>query len=227
MLRKRFIKRVITAQGSIKTFYQRSDSLFPILLICGDLAFVVLHLLNALIATSENSLLSLETDKGYPEIYQYLKFFWIILIVILIALKNASWHYMSWAFIFTYFLFDDSLQIHEEVGWNISQSFNFMPILGLRIEDFGELAISSAAGIILLTPLVLSYRNGSKRFRNISQNLAVLVFVLLFFGIVLDMAHVVIKLGGRVSLILGTIEDGGEMLSVTLILVYALSCFKT
>ena len=220
MLGQRFIHRIITLKESIKPLNQRSASLFLTLLICGDLVFVVLHFMNVLIHSLKNNLLSLEVDKGYPEMYQYLKFLWIIIVIIFIALKDASLHYVSWVLIFAYFLLDDSLQVHENVGYYISENLSFAPILGLRLQDFGELAVSCAAGIILLLPLIFAYVKGSNRFRKISQDLTFLIFVLLFFGVVVDMAHIAIQLGDRVHFAIGAIEDGGEMLSVSLILWY-------
>lgn len=96
-----------------------------------------------------------------------------------------------------------------------------MPILGLRLQDFGELAVSASAGIILLLSLILAYANGSEMFRKISQDFALLLCGLIFFGVVVDVIHVAINLGGKVNFVLGVIEDAGEMLSVSLILWYA------
>lgn len=203
----------------METFNHRSASLFLVLLICGDLAFVVLHFI-MLFLRLENSPLSLEMDKGYSEIYQYLKYFWITIILILVSLKEASLNYIAWVLVFVYFLFDDSLQIHERVGSYIAANLSFMPILGLRLQDFGELIVSAAAGIILLLPLVLAYKHGTRKFQKISRDFALLILVLIFFSVVIDMVHIAIKLGWEVTFILGVIEESGEMLSVSLILWY-------
>lgn len=213
--------KIITAQECIKTLNDRSASLFLVLLLCGDLAFVVLHFINALIPTLKMSMLSLEMDRGYPEMYQYLKYLWIIIILIFASLKNASLSYFSWASVFTYLLLDDSLRIHERAGSYIAANLSLVPILGLRLQDYGELAVSAAAGIILFLPLVWAYRSGSRMYKKIFQDFALLMFILIFFGVVVDMAHVAIQLGFKVNFVLGTIEDGGEMLSVSFILWYA------
>ncbi|NJP10442.1 MAG: hypothetical protein HC866_13990 [Leptolyngbyaceae cyanobacterium RU_5_1] len=113
------------------------------------------------------------------------------------------------------------MQIHERIGGYIAANLSFMPILGLRLQDFGELAVSASAGIILLLSLILAYANGSEMFRKISQDFALLLCGLIFFGVVVDVIHVAINLGGKVNFVLGVIEDAGEMLSVSLILWYA------
>ena len=212
--------RITAARECIDTLNERSASVFLILLLCGDLVFIVLHFVNELIPVLSNPLLSIEKDRGYSEMYQYLKFFWIIALLIHVSLKSRSLNYVAWAFVFTYFLFDDALQIHERVGSRIAANLNFMPPLGLRLQDFGELAVTATAGILLSLTLIWAYRGGSQMFRKVSQDITLLIFLLVFFGVVVDMAHVAIRLGGEVYFILGVIEDGGEMLSVSLVLWY-------
>jgi hypothetical protein len=214
--------KIMTARKCIETLNERNASVFLILLLCGDLVFIVMHCINALTPILGNPLLNIEEDKGYPEVYQYLKFFSIIVLLIYISLKNKAIHYVAWALVFTYFLFDDSLQIHERIGSRIAANFNFIPPLGLRLQDFGELVVMATVGIPLLAICVWAYkRSGSQMFRKVSQDITLLVLVLVFFGVLVDMAHIAVNLGWKVTFILGVIEDGGEMLSVSLVLWYA------
>jgi hypothetical protein len=213
--------KISTARQCIENLNERSTSIFLLLLLLGDLTFIVLHLVNSLTPLLRYELLNLWVDHGYPEMYQYIKFIWITILFLKLSLKNVSLHYVAWAGVFTYFLFDDSLQIHEKIGGYIAAKFNFVPLFGLRLQDFGELAVSAAAGIILLLALVWAYMKGSQMFRKVSQDFIFLVLILIFFGVFVDMAQQAINLGPVVSYILGIIEDGGEMLSVSLILWYA------
>jgi len=57
-------------------------------------------------------------------------------------------------------------------------------------------------------------------FRKVSQDIIILILVLVFFGVVIDMADIAIRLGKGVGFALGVIEDGGEMIAVSLILWY-------
>lgn len=206
---------------SIGALSQGSALRFLVLLICGDLAFIALHFINALTPLLNNSRLNLSVDRGYPEIYQYTKYLWIISILIFMSSKERSPHYVPWIFVFGYFLLDDSLQIHERIGAHIAASLNFAPLLGLRLQDYGELAISAAMGMVLLFPLLWAYKNGSRMFRKISHDLALLIAVLVFFGVAVDMVDSAIEFGWPVKFALGVIEDGGEMLAVSLIVWYA------
>ncbi len=204
------------------TFNPRSAAfLFLTLLVCGDLAFVLLHLVNGSIPQLSNPLLSLEKDRGYSEVYQYLKFLWIIILLILVALRRASWGYVLWALVFAYLLADDALQVHERVGIAIAQDLGLTPALWLRPQDYGELAVSLAAGTLLFGPLAWAYGSGTTTFRQTSLDLALLIGLLIFFGVGVDMAHVAIGLGGPFDFAAGVIEEGGEMLAVSCIAGYA------
>lgn len=56
-------------------------TLFFFALLAGDLAFLGLHVFNHFFISPGNLLLDIEQDNGYAEVYQYLKFFWIILML--------------------------------------------------------------------------------------------------------------------------------------------------
>lgn len=216
------MNQAITSRQCIETLNERSASAFLILLLCGDIAFIAIHIGNAVakLSGSGNDMLSIETDGGYPEIYQYLKFFWLAVLLTRLSAKRRETSYLAWALLFTYLLLDDSLAIHERIGSLIAANLNFAPPLGLRLQDLGELAVSATAGIILLPLLVLAYKNGSAMFRRFSQDMAILFSILLLFGVGVDMLHSAIKLGREVGFILGTLEDSGEMLAVSLMLWY-------
>ena len=121
---------------------------------------------------------------------------------------------------FAYLLLDDALQIHERGGTLVAARLGLMHAFRLRGKDFGELAVSAAAGILLLPLLIWAYRSGSQMFRKVSQDLILLILVLVFFGVVIDMVGIAIQAGKGVGFIMGVIEEGGEMIAVSLILWY-------
>jgi len=177
-------------------------------------------LIRVFVALLANDLFDFDRERGYPEIYQYIKFFWIIVLLFNLSLKNRSLHYIPWVLLFTYFLVDDSIHIHERAGHFFAEHFNFTPLFGLRLQDYGQLAISATAGIFLFLPLVWAYRKGTQIFRKISLDIGLLVLVLVFFGVVVDMMRAAVHLGNAVDFIMGFVEEGGEMLAVSFILWY-------
>jgi hypothetical protein len=101
-----------------------------------------------------------------------------------------------------------------------AQYFNFIPPFNLRKQDIGEIVFTSAIGIFLISNLFWEYRNGSILFRKLSNDLTLGLAGLIFFGIGMDFLHAAIDLGRTAGHVLGTIEDGGEMIVISLIVWY-------
>jgi hypothetical protein len=59
-------------------------------------------------------------DLGYPEIYQYIKELWIVVLLLSVLIKTRVGSYSVWALIFLYILIDDALRIHETYGLYIA-----------------------------------------------------------------------------------------------------------
>jgi hypothetical protein len=89
----------------------------------------------------------------------------------------------------------------------------------LRAKDFGELIASAIAAVILLSPLILLYQRGAPAFRQATRHLLLLLFSLAFFGIFIDMLHVIL-LGRGLDVALVLLEEGGEMAVISLIAGY-------
>jgi len=200
-------------------FKETSASTFLLLLLVADCAFIFLHFLLVMPPLVNTSLFSLEIDHGYPEIYQYIKEFWIVVLLLSILIKTRAVGYSVWALLFLYLLFDDALEIHEKFGGYIATRLEFTPFLGLRAQDFGELAVSAMSAAMLLTSLILPYVRGLGAFKQVTRHLLLLLLVLAFFGIFVDMLHIAL-MEWKVRYLLGVWEDGGEMVAMSFIAWY-------
>ena len=231
------MQKIMTIRGCLEELNERSATIFLILILCADLVFLGMHFITAIfgdskwilesnllerifVALLECELFNIERERGYAEMYQYIKFFWIIVLLFTLSLKNRSIHYIPWILLFTYLLLDDSIPIHGRAGQFFAENFNFVPFFGLRLQDYGQLAISATAGIFLFLPLVWAYRKGVQIFRKISLDIGLLFLILVFFGVVVDMLHSAVHLGNTVGFIIGFVEESGEMLAVSLVLWY-------
>ena len=192
---------------------------FLLFLLAVDLAFIVLHFL-PLFGVLENPLFSLETDRGYPEIYQYIKIFSIAILLLSVFGRTKVVGYFVWSMLFLYLLLDDALSIHESLGGYVATHMVFAPAIGLRAQDFGELVVSAIAAVFFLTPLALLYTRGSDALKEESIHLFSLLVALAFFGILVDMLHVAMKVGWKVRFLLGVVEDGGEMIVMSIMTWY-------
>jgi hypothetical protein len=201
-------------------FKETGASSFLLLLLVADLAFIFLHFL-LLMTILNDPLYGLERDRGYPEFYQYVKEFWIIVLLLSICVRTGAVGYIAWVMLFGYLLCDDALQVHERFGRYIATRLYFVPLLGLRARDFGELAVSAMSGALLLTLLAWFYVRGSDTFKQSTKHLLLLLLTVAFFGIFVDMLHVALKVMGRkVNLLLGVVEDGGEMIAMSFVVWY-------
>ncbi|MDJ0703373.1 MAG: hypothetical protein QNJ46_08840 [Leptolyngbyaceae cyanobacterium MO_188.B28] len=204
----------------IKYFQENTASFFLILLFSADLIFIFLHLLHVFSSILKNNLFSISIDFGYPEVYQYIKEFWMIILMFFIFFKSRQIGYFIWSILFVYLLCDDALQIHEKVGSIIASNLDFNPLFGLRAVDYGEIAVTAIAGAFFLSFIGLNYLQGSSTFKRVTQDLFLLLLMLAFFGIFTDMLHVAVLPGKKINSIIGVIEDGGEMIVISLMTWY-------
>jgi hypothetical protein len=192
---------------SIRLFY---------LLVATDLVFIILHIIHSYSGILSNPRFSLELDRGYGELFQYLKEYWILLLFGFLAVQKRSPLYLAWSLLFSYRLLDDSLSIHENLGRAISNKFAFSPALNLRAKDFGELVVSASVGLFFLILISIAYRFGDRTSRKTSKHLIVMLFGLALFGIVVDMIHIAVQ-APSLDPLFNVVEDGGEMVVMSLI----------
>jgi hypothetical protein len=188
-----------------------------VLLLGADVAFLLLHISNKLLPLS-NTLFSLDTDGGYSEVFQYIKEYWIAIVLFAVCWRTREGIYATWALLFTYLLCDDALTVHEGVGQVVATQWNYVPVLGLRARDFGELTVSVVMGSAFLVLITCFYLRCSNSAKNVSKDLALLLGVLVFFGVFVDMVHaafIYLPVTG-----LATVEDGGEMATMSMITSY-------
>lgn len=196
--------------------FEKEATKFLFLLLIVDFAFMVAHVVYKT-GYSSNSLLSVEKDFGYAEVYQYIKEFWIVVLLLMTAIKRKYIVYFAWSLLFVYLLLDDSLRIHESFGAYLVKYFEFQPMFHLRAQDFGELSVSMLFGSLLFTLIGVSYLFSDHVAKQVSKHLFILVMSVAFFGVVVDMLHMAIPWGKK---LLGLIEDGGEMLVMSVIVWY-------
>lgn len=200
---------------------QRAIILLASFILLSDILFIALHT-EAQLRGSQNSLLFIDFDRGYAEFFQYLKMTYALLLIALVSIETRSWILSVWMIPFAYLLSDDAMQIHERGGEYLAQLLSLQPGLGVRAVDFGEIAVSGIAGLIILPLLGMAYWKANAGERWIFHRLIGLIVLLALFGIVIDLAHVAAHslLGGFDWI--AVIEDGGEMVAATLIVTFLL-----
>lgn len=197
-----------------------SATVFLVLLVLGDLAFIFIHVMRLTVPAVESGMYALDYDRGHAEFYQYIKMLWIIALFAALLVHTRTGGFAAWGLLFAYLLLDDALAIHETAGASVAQALPFAEQAGLRAQDFGELAVSAAAGAVLLTLLAWAYARGHAAFRRASLHVVLLLAALAFFGVGVDMLQSLFRFDDILAPLLGIIEDGGEMIVMSLAVWY-------
>lgn len=199
-------------QTVLRHLSQAVNPALLVLLLGADFAFLLLHIFNKL-SHMPNVLFNLATDDGYSEMFQYIKEYWIAIVLFTMYWRTREGVYGAWALLFTYTLCDDALGFHEQVGRAIVGHWNYAPALGLRAQDFGELTVSVAVGSVFLVLITYFYLRCSNNAKNVSKDLVLLFGLLVFFGVFVDAVN---------SLVDGLtmVEESGEMVTISIITSY-------
>lgn len=201
---------------------------FLALLLSGDAFFVLLHLTHKAArilnvgTTIRQDVFNLSMDLSLAESYQYVKEFWIIILLAWVIIKNRRYAYLGWTFLFSYLVLDDMLSFHEGLGTLILNALhvdpNFVLTGELRYQDFGELAVSVFFGLLFLTLIGLAYWRGGKKLRTSFHYILAGLLVTVFFGVFFDFADRIFSEDTSKVMyeLTRLLEDGGEMLGMTL-----------
>jgi hypothetical protein len=202
---------------NIRKMNEHSASLLLLLLLSTDFAFIVLDIINQALGTN-SSLCNISGLCAYMLSYHLLKQFWII-ILFAYLLRLTKWSgYVSWVIVFTCFLIDDALEIHQKIGDIIADTINGHLLQNLSLAPrFFELAFLAVAGLFLLAIIAWAYFHSPPTFREISNDLLLFIMALVFFGLIADVA-VALKLAPTIVAGLEIVEDSGESVVYSLIL---------
>jgi hypothetical protein len=189
-----------------------------VLLLAADLVFIAAHVwLSSRGALSSDY--NLARADSFPEYYQYAKWLACTALCTWAFARRRDALYLAWAALFLYLLLDDALELHEKIGISIAKSLAFVPALGLRAKDFGEIAVTLIAGLLLIGLIAICHRRSDDdRARALTWALLPWLGLLVFSGLFMDMAHGMIRAfgGGQLAVMIsGVFEDGGEMIAAS------------
>jgi hypothetical protein len=201
----------------------RAMRLFLLLLVCGDLVYMAIHIGYLTVPGMRGAHYSLETDGGLAEFYQYMKQLWLAVCLMTAFLRRRHLVLLAWSGFFGFLLLDDALQLHERGGLWLGRHFGFPAIAGLRPEDLGELIVAGVVGASLLVVLAIAWWRDREPTWRLSKDLLVLTAALGACGVLVDSLHVVAYFRApMLSAPLAFVEDGGELLIVSLMTAWAL-----
>lgn len=120
-----------------------------------------------------------------------------------------------------YVQIDDAAQVHEPFGLALATRLDLRDFAHVRGSDVGELNYALLAGVLVLGVVAFGWLQGAQLARTMSADLAVLMLALGACGVGADLLHQML-LGSFMDELTGVLEDGGEMLVVSLTFSYVL-----
>jgi hypothetical protein len=198
------------------------------LLLMIDVVLIFLHATHSYIGIPKSGMFSIEWEMGHGEVFQYIKESWIASLLILrsaspLALSPALRGLnLVWGLLFGYLLLDDSIKIHESLGTLLAKVTGLSAWLGEgdRASSIGEIVINLMIATVFFGGIFWAYRHCGKADRRISGNLTRLLLALVVFGVGVDALHGIIGGSYPVRVAWSILEDGGEMIVMSLIFSY-------
>ena len=171
------------------------------------------------------SAFDITVNYSLAEIFTFLELFWII--VLFVRLSRHS-DVLAWAVLFGVLLLDDLLKVHEVAGeWVVSllrDDPDRYLVNGMRTQDLGEIAVLAAIVLPVVAILIRNHVRGAETSRRIDRKLTLLLVPYATFAIGLDLIAEFFT-GRTTKFVLTLIEDGGELVMLSLIAAYVTSLY--
>jgi hypothetical protein len=195
-----------------------------VVLLIADLVFITTSVWHLAVGVRTGPWV-LETDGGHAEQFGYLQQAAVALLLGALALATRRYVFLAWGSLYACALADDSLRLHENKGaWladRIGEHLWFPDgLLGLRANDLGEILVWGLLAVVPLAAAVLLHRRSDAATRRASLAVAALLVLYVFCGGVIDQFHVLV-MDTPIGDAVGTLEDGGEMVALSLGVAYA------
>lgn len=200
-----------------------------ILLLLADLFFIFFHILHKApyiddwFPVFDDNSFSITRDLGMAEGFQYVKEYWVVLLLGFLAWRRGKKELIGWSLLFSYLLLDDMFTLHERLGDFIARlignRLDFLLFANLELDDIGEVIGVFAIGLLFTLILVPTYLRLQPDARPVYRTLTWLLAALLFFGLGLDLLDRFVD-SYAIQEMFKLAEDGGEMLMMSVICWY-------
>lgn len=162
---------------------------------------------------------NLSVDGSYGELFNYLQTALLVLLLIVARARSPQPAYSAWMATFLLVVLDDAFQLHEQAETALSELLHIHSRLGLRPEDLASILITVGIAAVLIPALAAGHLRSDHRARRHSLLLAACLALFGAFAVGFDLLHAELDQRGAGSTIVslaGLIEDGGEMLALSL-----------
>jgi hypothetical protein len=163
----------------------------------------------------------ISNDRAIGEIVGYCATLIASIIVLLMGVRLNSILHCALAIVLVYIMFDDFSEFHETIGYQLGQVF-FGELRLAKQELYGQLIFGLVAGCAYLCIFVIGLLKSSPWQRALCLPIIVAIVMFGGFGVVFDYFHAWLAPQNKyISGLTSLIEDGGEMVSLLLLMLAA------
>lgn len=203
------------------TFHRRLLTIF----LAADFAFLVIHVAFGVLVlkgavASWPDVFNIAREWGGGEVLNYIK--WVLIVGALLALFFIKRHpvFLGLAGFFFVCLLDDSLSLHERGAYWLIQNLDTYRYFGSQQAIAGELIIWALLAVPAIASLGTGWVTTPAQERRKMIPALVLFGGILFCAIGLDVLHTSLDDRSLEAGLVGILEDGGEMVFLTLLLAF-------
>lgn len=182
-------------------------------------------------AVSLLTILSVTRDASLPEYFNHVKELIMLTALALVWVRSRRMIYLIWSAVLLLILGDDSLRFHEHIGDWVAAN---LPV-AQGSEDghaFGEIVAWAGYAMVTAALLWWGHRHSSAPERANSWAILAGIVAVSCFAVGVDAVHsIVVRLGAMmdtrlVNGLFGLLEDGGEMLMLSLTCAIVLAIYR-
>ena len=169
----------------------------------------------------------LTTDGGHPELFGYAQTLLLVVLFVRLLRWTRQPIYLVLGLIFLVVLLDDALQLHEVAGVYLSEELGLPKLFGVRRRDVGEVVAYGILGAVTLPLLVYGLFRSRAEHRGNGLAFMIPLGGLAFCAIGVDLVYRMLKdLFKAAGVLIDAIEDGGELVTITLGCLLALGALR-
>lgn len=188
-----------------------------VVLLAVDCVFIALHVVHVsgVVGTiAQHANFAIDRDRGYAEIYEYIKLFGIALGLGWLAWRQQLGLYGLGGLLFAFLGVDNIVELHEQLGTRFADAIALEDAAYVLGSDAVQMAYWGVIGVAFVLMGRQLYRRADGPARRLAQRLLVGLVGLALFGVVVDAIHSVVWIVTASAFwdeLLALVEDGGEL----------------
>ena len=168
-------------------------------------------------------LFSLDSNTGLAQLFSSGQTVLLIVLLLRLGAQTRTALYPALAAVFLFVLLDDALALNQLLGEPLAGALGLVDRPRLEAQSVAEMMVYGVLALPLLGMLAAAFLRAPAEHRRAGAGFVLLLALLAFFATVMDLVHLAfIKSFFGSRLLLEVVEEGGEMLTLSLALMLAL-----